>query len=131
MADQPPPPGEEELRRQLEDELRRLRVSDVLVQTMYTVSSLGYRRLTPEDRDLEQAQLAIEALRALVPVLEGTLPEDVVRDFNQVRANMQLAYAKAVADAGERPASSAAPSGEEGSDEAETTREDGGPNDEG
>ncbi|MDQ3874446.1 MAG: hypothetical protein M3322_02685 [Actinomycetota bacterium] len=128
MADQPP--TDEELRQQLEDELRRLRVSDLLVQTIYTISSLGYRRLTPEDRDLEQARLAIEALRALVPVLEGTVRDDMIRDFNQVRANMQLAYAKVVADAGEQPDASATPAGEEESDEAGAVQEDGEPTDE-
>ena len=55
---------------QLEEELKKLKVSDLLVQTLYTVSSLGYRRLSEEDRDLDQARLAIEALRALLPVLE-------------------------------------------------------------
>ena len=92
-------PNEEALRQQLEDELKRLKVSDVLVQTVYTVSSLGYRKLTPEDPDLPQAQLAIEALRALVPLLEDAVPGELVRDLNQVRANMQLAYAKAVSEA--------------------------------
>ena len=62
---------------------------------MYTVSSLGYRRLTEEERDLEQARVAIEALRALVPIVGGSLPEETTRDFNQVIANMQLAYASA------------------------------------
>jgi hypothetical protein len=39
--------------------------------------------------------------RALEP-LEGAVPEDVLRDFNQVVANLQLAYATASApDAGE------------------------------
>jgi hypothetical protein len=90
-----------ELLRQLEEELKRVKVSDLLVQTLYTVSSLGYSRLGSEDRDLEQARLAIEAMRALVPVLEGSAPAEVVSDFNQVTANMQLAYAKAVSDAGE------------------------------
>jgi hypothetical protein len=88
---------EEELRR-LEEELRRVKVSDVLVQTLYTVSSLGYQRLTPNERDLDQARLAIEAITALVPVLEGTVPADAIRDFSQVKANMQLAYASAVAE---------------------------------
>jgi hypothetical protein len=91
----PPQPGDEELLRQVEDELRKLKVSDLLVQTLYTVSSLGYRRLSPEDRDLDQAKLAIETLRALLPVLEGAVPEDVVRDFRQVTANLQLAFAEA------------------------------------
>ena len=87
--------ADEQLIQQLEEELKKVKVSDLLVQTLYTVSSLGYSRLTPENRDLDQAKLAIDALRALVPVLEGAVPADAVRDFNQVIANMQLAYAKA------------------------------------
>jgi hypothetical protein len=106
-------PTEEQLRR-LEDEIRRLKVSDFLVQTVYTVSSLGYGKLAPEGRDLEQAQLAIETLRVLVPVLEGAVPADLVRDLNQVRANMQLAYAKAVSESGEPPKPEEEPPASEG-----------------
>ena len=89
------PGSDEELLKQVEDELRKLKVSDLLVQMLYTVSSLGYRKLSEEDRDLEQAHLAIETLRAVLPVLEGAIAEDVVRDFRQVTANLQLAYADA------------------------------------
>jgi hypothetical protein len=96
-------PSDEELLRKLEEELKKLKVSDLLVQTLYTVSSLGYRKLSEEDRDLAQAQLAIEALRALLPVLEGSVGDDVVRDFKQVTANLQLAYADAAKQAGESP----------------------------
>ena len=88
-------PDDEELLQQVEEELRKLKISDLLVQTLYTVSSLGYRKLSAEDRDLDQAKLAIEALRALLPVLEGAVAEDVIRDFRQVTANLQLAYADA------------------------------------
>jgi hypothetical protein len=88
-------PSDEELLKQVEEQLRNLKVSDLLVQTLYTVSSLGYRKLSEEDRDLDQAKLAIEALRALLPVLEGVVSEDVVRDFRQVTANLQLAFADA------------------------------------
>ena len=73
-----------------------MKVSDLLLSTISTVAQLGYAKLEPAGRDLEQAKLAIEAMRALIPVLEGTVPEEVVRDFNQVTANMQLAYADAV-----------------------------------
>jgi hypothetical protein len=94
---------ERELAEQLAEELRRLRVEDVLVNTLMTVSSIGYRRLgltedTKEDRDLEQARLAIETMQALMPVLEQILPAELVRDFGQSVANLQLAYAKAAAE---------------------------------
>jgi hypothetical protein len=89
-------PTEQELAEQLREELKRMKVSDLLVQTLYTVSSLGYHKLSPDSRDLEQARLAIEALRALLPVLRSAVPEEVSRDFGQVVANMQLAYADAV-----------------------------------
>ena len=88
-------PTDEELMKQLEEELQKLQVSDLLVQTLYTVSSLGYRKLSEPDRDLDQARLAIEALRALLPVLEGTVGDELVRDFKQVTSNLQLAYADA------------------------------------
>ena len=92
--------SDDELLKQLEEELKTLKVSDLLVQTLYTVSSLGYRRLSEQDRDLDQARLAIEALRALVPVLEGSAGEELLRDFKQVTANLQLAYAEAAENAG-------------------------------
>jgi hypothetical protein len=94
---------DEELKARLEDELKRLQVSDVLLQSCYTISSLGYGKLAGpvEERDLEQARLAIEALRALTPLLEGVLAEEVTRDLAQVTANMKLAYAEAAAEQGE------------------------------
>jgi hypothetical protein len=95
LAEDPQQPSEDELVQQLQDELKKLKVSDLLLQTLYTVSSLGYHRLTGEDKDLEQARLAIESLKALLPVLEGHVPEQALADFNQVLANMQLAYADA------------------------------------
>jgi len=92
---QQPDVSQEELLAQLEEEFAKLKVADVLVQTVFTISSLGYRSLGEEHRDLDQARLAIEALRALVPVIKDSLPADVTRDFDQLVANMQLAYAKA------------------------------------
>ena len=92
-------PSEAEFAARLEEELKRLQISDVLVQTLYTISSLGYHKLGTEHRDLPQARLAIDSLRALLPVLKGDAPAEVLRDFEQVVANMQLAYAAAVRDA--------------------------------
>ena len=45
----------------------------------------------------EQVRLAIESLRALDPVLRDAGVDDaIVRDLEQARANLQLAYAAAV-----------------------------------
>jgi hypothetical protein len=95
----------ERLARDLAEELRKLRVEDVLVNTLMHVSSIGYRRLgatgdTGEERDLDQVRLAIETMRALTPVLERFVPGELVRDFNSSVANLQLAYAKAASEAG-------------------------------
>ena len=92
-------PSDQELAEQLREELKRVKVIDLLVQTLYTVSSLGYHKLGAEGRDLPQARLAIEALRALLPVVRDEAPAEVVRDFEQVVANMQLAYAAAAKEA--------------------------------
>jgi hypothetical protein len=91
-------PSEEELLHRLEEDFKQLQVADVLVQAVLTVSSLGYRSMGEESRDLEQAKLAIDALRALVPELKDAVPADLARDLEQMVANMQLAYAKAAAE---------------------------------
>jgi hypothetical protein len=67
-------------------------VSDLLASTLMTVAQLGFAKLDPATRDLEQARLAIEAMRALLPVLEGAVPEETLRDFRSVVSNLQLAY---------------------------------------
>jgi hypothetical protein len=89
---------ERQLIEELQSELAKLKVSDLLLQTLYSVSSLAYHRINAESRDLDQARLGIDALRALVPVLEGSVPEEALRDFHQVLANLQLAYAAAAAE---------------------------------
>jgi len=81
---------------ELIEQIRRMKVSDLLLTTITTVAQLGYAKLEPDGRDLEQARLAIESLRALTAVLAGSVPEEVVHDFEQATANLQLAYAKAV-----------------------------------
>jgi hypothetical protein len=97
VAEEPEPrlPTEEEL----QEALGKVGVSDILVNALSAAASIGFHRLASETRDLDQVRLAIESLRALDPVLrEGGVDETVVRDLEQARANLQLAYAKAVAE---------------------------------
>ena len=96
MADDPLP-SEEDLRAALD----AVGVADILVNALSAAASIGFRRVSPEARDLEQVRLAIESLRALDPVLrDGGVDESIVRDLEQARTNLQLAYAAAVAGEG-------------------------------
>jgi hypothetical protein len=88
-------PSAEITAEELLEQIRQLKVSDVLLSTLTTVAQLGYAKLEPASRDLEQARLAIEAMRALVPVLEGAVPDDVLESFRSVVSNLQLAYVDA------------------------------------
>ena len=94
MSESPAEPTAE----QLVAELRKAKVSDLLVHTCSMLASLGYGKLDPELRDLEQARLAIDALDALSPLLE----EGPRRDIQQVVTNLKLAYADAATE--EKPA---------------------------
>jgi len=88
-------PSEEELRQALD----RVGVGDILVNALSAVASIGFRRVSSEARDLQQVKLAIETLRALEPVLrEGGVDEAIVRDLEQARTNLQLAYATAISE---------------------------------
>ena len=106
--EQPPPSQADITPEQLAEAIRRMRISDLLLSTLSTLAQLGYAKLEPASRDLDQARLAIEALRALMPVLEGSVPDEALRDFRQVLANLQLAYASA-ADEGSKPEAEEAP----------------------
>jgi hypothetical protein len=102
--------SEEELRQRLEQEIRNLRVEDVVLQSVVSIVNLTARRLGKEDeRDLEQARIGIEAVRALVEIL----PEEPRRQIRNALSELQVLYAReagagpeerADAAAGERPA---------------------------
>ena len=79
MSSEPREPSEEELRAAYEAELKRLRVEHVLLDNVVTLANLGMRRTglapgTEDERDPAQVRLAIEAIRALLPLLEQAAP---------------------------------------------------------
>src|SRR5436190_23818527 len=80
-------PTEEELRAAYEAEVKKIRVEHVLLEHVVSLVNLGMRRTglsrgTEDERDVEQVRLAIDAIRAVLPLLERTNPEQVqaVRD---------------------------------------------------
>jgi len=105
-------PSEEELRAAFEEQLRRIRVDDVLVQTAVTLVNLAGRRMglpgpdgeREAEPDHRQAKLAIDGIRALVPLLPPE-PQAAVRD---ALSQLQMAFATAVRAAGPGEGESAA-----------------------
>ena len=85
---------------QLVEAIKQMRVSDLVVSTVTTLAQLAYAKLEEGTRDVDQARLAIDSLRALVPQLEGHVPAELLRDLNAMVANLQLAYASAAAGKG-------------------------------
>ena len=80
---------------ELLEAVRNMKVADLLLSTVATLAQLGFAKLDASTRDLEQARLAIEGMKSLLGSLEGALPEEVLRDLQQVVANLQFAYAEA------------------------------------
>jgi hypothetical protein len=98
MSSEPRQPSEEELRAAYEAELKRLRVEHVLLDNVAALVNLGMRRTglvpgTEEERDPDQVRLAIETLRALLPVLEQAAPEQIgaIRD---AVSQLQIAFVR-------------------------------------
>jgi hypothetical protein len=83
--------GAEHSDSELVEELRKAKVADLLVHTCSLLASLAFGKLAPDLRDLDDARLAIDALKALVPLL----PEERRSDLQQVLTNLQLAYVDA------------------------------------
>ena len=78
----------------LAEELRKLKIEDLVLSTVSTLGQLAYTKL--EAKDFDQARLAIDATAALLPTLEGHVDADVLRDFKQLLANVRISYANAV-----------------------------------
>src|SRR5919197_648268 len=102
MSEQPREPTEEELRAALEEQMRRITVKDVMLQTVVTLVNLSARKLglvEGEEKDLEQARLGIEGVRALLPLL----PDREVAPVRGALSQIQRAYAQGAGGGGEPP----------------------------
>lgn len=119
--DQPGTPGEgqadeEELRARLEEELRKVRVEDLLLQSVASIVNLTARRIAkPDERDLGQAKVGIDAVRGLVDLL----PAEAAGQVRQALSELQMLYAREAAGAeGEPGQETPSEEGEPGQEEA-------------
>jgi hypothetical protein len=102
--DQPDLTGlsQEELRAAYEAELARVRVEDVLVQTVVSLLNLAARKAgltgAEEETDFDQVGKAIDATRSLLPLVEPALGPEVAQ-VRDALSQLQLAFARSGAAA--------------------------------
>jgi hypothetical protein len=111
-------PTEEELRAAYEEEIKKIRVEQVLLEHVVTLINLGMRRTglapgTEGERDPAQVHLAIEAVRAMLPLIEQIAPQQV-KPIRDALSQLQLAFVRIggqgdVPDAPDVPSQSAEP----------------------
>ena len=82
---------------ELREALKKIRVEDVLLQTAATLIDIAARRMGLADEDgpkqLDQAKLAIEGIRALQPLMTEEQQTAVREPLSQ----LQMAYAREAA----------------------------------
>jgi hypothetical protein len=113
-------PSEEEIRA-LEAEMEKLTVDDVVLQTIVTLINLGARKAglaEGQEADLPQVKQAIDAARALLPIVEPRHGEALgpVRD---ALSRLQMAYVQQ--SGGEAPPVPEEKPAEEGSGPAQSS----------
>ena len=98
MASGAAAPSEEELRAAYEAEIKKIRVEQILLENVVTLINLGMRRTglgpgTEDERDLGQVRLAIESIRAQLPLIEHSSPQQA-GPIREALSQLQLAFVK-------------------------------------
>jgi hypothetical protein len=93
-------PTEEEMRAALEEELARVRVEQVVTEAAVSILNVAVMRagLVPgrEDAaDLRQVRFGIEAVRALLPLVEQAVGAEQAKPIRDALSQLQLAYVRA------------------------------------
>jgi hypothetical protein len=107
-------PSEEELRAAYEAEIKQIGVDQVLIEQVVTLINLGMRRTglqpgTEDERDPAQVRTAVEAVRALLPLVEQAAGPQAA-PIREALSQMQMAYVRMGAGAPGGPAHSPQPS---------------------
>lgn len=106
MSDQEPQgrPSEDEMRAALQEELKKVRVEQVVLEAAVSILNVSVMRagLVPgseDERDLDQVRVGIEGVRALMPLVELIAGEQS-RAIRDALSQLQLAYVQAAEEAG-------------------------------
>jgi hypothetical protein len=110
-------PTEEEMRAALEEELKRVRVEQIVTEATVSILNVAVLRagLVPgseDDTDPAQVRMGIEAVRALLPLVEQAVGAEQAKPIRDALSQLQLAYVRSQgAGAGDPATPDAPPSG--------------------
>jgi len=138
----PEGPSEAELRAAYEAELSRITPADMMLQAAVSLLNLGARRLgltggpepsepggpagAPPERDLGQVRDAIDGVRALLAILERSMPQEL-RPLRDALSQLQIAYAREAPAGAESDQPAAEPPPAPGDSGASAEERAGGP----
>ena len=111
MSAQEPPQGpqgqptEEEMRAAMEEELKRIRVEQVVTEATVSILNVAVLRagLVPGSEgelDPPQVRMGIEAVRALLPLVEQAVGVEQAKPIRDALSQLQLAYVRATEPGG-------------------------------
>jgi hypothetical protein len=91
-------PTEEELRAAYEAELKKITVEQIVLEQVVSLINLGMRRTglgpgTEDERDIGQVRVAIDAVRALLPLIDQTAGPQAA-PIRDALSQLQLAFVK-------------------------------------
>jgi hypothetical protein len=91
-------PTEEELRAAYEAELKKITVEQIVLEQVVSLINLGMRRTglgpgTEDERDIGQVRVAIDAVRALLPLVEQTAGPQAA-PIRDALSQLQLAFVR-------------------------------------
>ena len=93
-------PSEEEMRAALEEELKRVRVEQIVTEATVSILNVAVLRagLVPGsegETDPVQVRMGIEAVRALLPLVEQAVGVEQAKPIRDALSQLQMAYVKA------------------------------------
>ena len=91
---------EEEMIKQLQEEIDRLSTKDIISQMMMSLSSLAYKKMgipvgvNDKYKDKQQAKMAVDSFDALLKVIKDDLSGEESENLQSSLANLQLNFVK-------------------------------------
>ena len=92
---------EEDLLKELQDQIDQLSSKDIIIQFMMSLSSMAYKKMglplgtNDKYKDKEQARLAVDSFNALLKVLNEEITEKERENLLASLTNLQMNFVKA------------------------------------